>query len=86
MWEETPIQKLSGLVNFNLYSYKVPESHFTCNQGTESVSFQLVFQYTHVMTIECIIICWGILATCDYVVSIYHFVHRLYSLCASPQV
>ena len=67
--------------------YNVLESRFKCNQGAVNTVhvFQLVFWYTHVNTIECIIICWSILATCDEVVCIYHFVHWLYSLCASPQ-
>ena len=55
----TPTQQIWGLVNFKLYSYQVLEPHFKCNQG---VSFQLVFRYTHVNSIEYIIIRWGILA------------------------
>ena len=34
----TPIQQIWGLVNFKL-SYQVLESRFTCNQGTENISF-----------------------------------------------
>ena len=48
MWEETPIQQLCGLVTLKL-SYQVLESRLKCNQGAEN---QLVFRYTHVMTIE----------------------------------
>ena len=39
MWEETPTQQIWGLVKLKLYSYKVLEPHFKCNQGAESVSF-----------------------------------------------
>ena len=31
------IQQIWGLVYFTLYSDKVLESHFTCNQGSENV-------------------------------------------------
>ena len=41
MWEESPTQQIWGLVNFKLYSYKVLESRFTCNQGAESVRFSV---------------------------------------------
>ena len=39
MWEETPIQQIWALARLKLYSYKVLEPCFKCNQGAENVSF-----------------------------------------------
>ena len=39
MCEKSPIQQIWGLVNFKLYSYKVLESRFKCNQGAANISF-----------------------------------------------
>ena len=38
MWEETPTQGFGELQAIHVYSYQVLESHFKCNQGTESVT------------------------------------------------
>ena len=80
MWEETPIQQLWGLVKLKL-SIRF-WSLVRRAIKVENVSFQLVFQYTHIMTIE-FYVCYykmgvgggGILTICDSIGDIFYFAH-----------